>query len=176
MTLRSVTGAAIAAAVLATSVTPAMAQSFPGGFPGGGYGNPGRGNSWNGQRHHRNRGVSAGDVIAGVAVIGILAAIASAASKSKTRNGDYNDRYRGNINSEDQAADACAAGAEQRFGNGARVTGIDQVNRTRDGYEVRGTIETRDYRNSDTQRFTCQIRYGDISDVRIDDGYAYRGY
>ena len=172
MTLRSVTGTAIAAAVLATSVTPAMAQSFP----GGGYGNPGWGNNWNGNRRHRNRGVSAGDVIAGVAVIGVLAAIASAASKSNTRNRGYDDRYRGNINSEDQAADACAAGAEQRFGNGVRVTGIDQVNRTRDGYDVRGTIETRDYRNSDTQRFTCQIRYGGVSDVRIDDGYAYRGY
>jgi hypothetical protein len=167
MTLRSVTGTAIAAAVLATSVTPAMAQGFPGGFPGGGYGHDDYG------RRHHDRGISAGDVIVGVAVIGVLAAIASAASKSNTRNRDYNDRYRGNINSENEAADACSSRIEQRYGARADV---NDVYRTRDGYEVRGTVRTRDYRNSDTQRFTCQIRYGDVSDVRIDDSNAYHGY
>jgi hypothetical protein len=160
--VRSVT-ALVATTMLATSVTPAMAQGFP---SGGGYGDRGYG------RHH-DRGVSAGDVIAGVAIIGVIAAIASAASGSKNRNGGY----RGNINSEDQAADACASRLEQRYGNNARVSNIDDVQRTRDGYEVRGTVETndRDDRNGQ-QRFTCSVRYGQVEDVRIDSGYAYRGY
>lgn len=170
--VRSVT-ALVATAMLATSVTPAMAQGVYGGF---GYGNQGYGNRGydRGRRHH-NRGVSAGDVIAGVAIIGVIAAIAGAASKSNNRNGD--DRYRGNINSEDQAADACASRVEQRYGNSARVRNIEDVQRTRDGYEVRGTVETdnRDDRNAQ-QRFTCSVRYGQVEDVRIDSGYAYRGY
>ena len=161
--VRSVT-ALVATAMLATSVTPAMAQ----GFPGGGYGNP-YGNRYG--RHH-NRGVSAGDVIAGVAIIGVLAAIVGAASKSNNRNRGYE----GNINSEDQAADACASRVEQRYGNSVRVRGIDNVQRTRDGYEVRGTIETNDRDDRGTQRFTCSIRYGQVEDVRIDSGYAYQGY
>jgi hypothetical protein len=163
--VRSVT-ALVATTMLATSVTPAMAQGFPGrGFPGGGYGDRGYG------RHH-DRGISAGDVIAGVAIIGVIAAIASAASGSKNRNGGY----RGNINSEDQAADACASRVEQRYGNSARVRNIEDVQRTRDGYEVRGTVETndRDDRGSQ-QRFTCSIRYGQVEDVRIESGYAYQG-
>jgi hypothetical protein len=170
--VRSVT-ALVATTMLATSVTPAMAQGFPGGFPGGGYGNSGRG--WNdGYRRHRDRGVSAGDVIAGVAIIGVIAAIASAASKSKNRGGD--DSYRGNINSEDQAADACAARVEQYYGNSARVRSVDDVQRTRDGYSVRGTVNLNDRNDRSTQRFTCSIRYGQVEDVRVDNGYAYRGY
>ena len=159
--MRSVT-ALVATTMLATSVTPAMAQGFPGGY---GYHDYDRG------RHH-NRGVSAGDVIAGVAIIGSIAAIAGAASKSNNRNRGYN----GNINSENQAADACASRLEQRYGNSARVRGIDDVQRTNEGYYVRGTVETNDRYNQGTQRFTCSIRYGQVDDVRIDSGYAYRGY
>jgi hypothetical protein len=158
--MRSVT-ALVATAMIATSVTPAMAQ----GFPGGGFGD-------RGYRRHHDRGISAGDVIAGVAIIGVLAAIASAASGSKNRNGGY----RGNINSEDQAADACASRVEQRYGSSARVRGIDDVRQTRDGYDVRGTVETNDRDDQGTQRFTCSIRYGQVEDVRIDSGYAYQGY
>ena len=111
--------------MLATSVTPALAQ----GYPGGGFGDRGYG------RHH-DRGIDAGTVIAGVAVIGVLAAIASAASNSsRSRNRGYNDRYRGNVKSEDQAVDACASRIEQRYGNGARISNVDNVYRTRDGYE-----------------------------------------
>jgi hypothetical protein len=167
--VRSVMTAGLATAMLATSVTPAMAQGVYGGF---GYGNQGYGNGGydRGRRHHR--GVSAGDVIAGVAIIGVLAAIAGAASKSNNRNRS-ND---GTINSEDQAADACASRVEQRYGNSARVRNIDDVQRTRDGYEVRGTVETDDRDDRGTQRFTCSIRYGQVEDVRIDSGYADRGY
>jgi hypothetical protein len=170
--VRSVT-ALVVTAMLATSVTPAMAQGVYGGF---GYGNQGFGHRGydRGRRHH-NRGASAGDVIAGVAIIGVIAAIAGAASKSNNRSRDRG--YDGNINSEDQAADACASRVEQRYGNSARVRSVDDVQRTRDGYEVRGTVETndRDSRNGQ-QRFTCSVRYGQVDDVRVDSGYAYRGF
>ncbi len=163
--VRSVT-ALVATAMLATSVTPAMAQGYPGYGYNNGYGNGGH------DRYRRhNRGVSAGDVIAGVAIIGVLAAIAGAASKSNNRNRGYE----GQVNSEDRAADACASRVEQRYGNSARVRNIEDVQRTRDGYEVRGTVETNDRDDRGTQRFTCSIRYGQVEDVRIDSGYAYQG-
>ena len=170
--VRSVIMGGLATAMLATSVTPAMAQGVYGGF---GYGNQGFGNRGydRGRRHHR--GIDAGDVIAGVAIFGVLAAIAGAASKSNNRDRNGDDRYRGNVNSEDQAADACASRVEQRYGNSARVRGIDDVQRMRDGYEVRGTIETNDRDDRGTQRFTCSVRYGQVEDVRVDSGYAYRG-
>ena len=157
--MRSVT-ALVATTMLATAVTPAMADGYRGG-----YGNRG----W-GDYRHRDRGVSGGDILAGAAVIGIIAAIAIAASKSKNNNS-------GDINSESRAADACSSRVEQQFGNGARVRNIDDVYRTRDGYDVRGTIETRDWRdnNDNARRFTCAVRYGRIADVRIDNGYAYNG-
>ena len=171
--VRSVT-ALVATTMLATSVTPALAQGYPGGY--GNYG--GR----YGDRHH-DRGVSAGDVIAGVAVIGVIAAIASAAGKS-SRDRGYNNGYRGDIRTEGQAADACTVRVEQQAG--ARVSSIDQVYRTRDGYQVTGTVDARGYRNDrddrygrgydNGQRFTCAVRYGQVDDVRIDGGYAYRGY
>ena len=162
--VRSVTASAIATAMLATSATPAAAQVYGGGS----YGNYGYGGGYG--RHH-DRGVNAGDIIAGVAIIGVIAAIASAAS------GSSRNRYRGNINSEGQAADACASRIEQRYD--ARVSNINNVYRTRDGYDVRGTIETRDGRYGDRnqgQQFTCSVRYGQVEDVRVDGGYAYRGY
>ena len=165
--VRSVIMGSLATAMLATSLTPAMAQGYPSYGYNNGYGDHG----YNRHRRH-NRGVSAGDVIAGVAIIGVIAAIAGAASKSNNRN----DGYRGNINSEDQAADACASRLEQRYGNNARVRNIDDVRRTRDGYEVRGTIETNDRDDRDAQRFSCTVRYGQVEDVRIDSSYAYRGY
>ena len=168
-TVRSVITAGLATAMLATSVTPAMAQGFPGNY---GYGNQGYGNRGYDRGRRHNRGVSAGDVIAGVAIIGIIAAIAGAASKSNNRTRSNE----GNINTEDQAADACASRVEQRYGNSARVRNIETVQRTRDGYEVRGTVETNDRDDRNSQRFTCSIRYGQVEDVRIDSGYAYRGY
>ncbi len=166
-TVRSVIMGSLATAMLATSVTPAMAQSYPSYGYDNGYGDHG----YNRHRRH-NRGVSAGDVIAGVAIIGVIAAIAGAASKSSNRN----NVYRGGINSEDQAVDACATRFEQRYGNSASLRNIDDVQRTRDGYEVRGTIETNDRYDRGTQRFKCSVRYGQVDDVRIDSGYGYRGY
>jgi hypothetical protein len=173
MMLRSATAGVIATAMLATSVTPAMAQ----GYPGGGYG--GYGGGYGRDRHDHHDRIGVGEVIAGVAILGVIAAIASSGSK---RNRGYQDGYRGSINSEQQAADGCAASAERQ---GARVTGIDTVDRTSDGYRVRGTISTRDggnygYGRNAEQRFSCAVRYGAVEDIRIDNngnyGYGNRGY
>jgi len=169
-TVRSVTAAAVAAAMLATSVTPAMAQSYPGGgygYPGGGYGR---------ERHRDHDHIGAGGIIAGIAVLGVLAAIASSGSKNRN-NGGYQGGYRGGINTENEAADACANAVEQQ--GGYRVTGIDTVDQTRDGYSVRGTLNTRSggswgYGRNQQQGFYCAVRDGSIADVRIDNGY--RGY
>jgi hypothetical protein len=150
-----------------------MAQSFPGGgYGNSAYGNAGWGNGWGRDRRHHDRGVSAGDVIAGIAIIGVIAAIASAASKN-------NNRTSSTINNENDAANACASRAEQRFGNGARAN-VDDVYRTRDGYDVRGTLDA-DRGSNDryaySERFTCSVRYGRVEDVRVGDNSAFNnGY
>ncbi len=179
-TVRSVTAAVTAAAMLATSVTPAMAQSYP----GGGYGYPGEG-GYGRDRHHDHEGIGAGGIIAGIAVLGVIAAIASSSgSKNRNRSGGYDDRYqggyRGGINSESAAADACANAIEQQ--GGYRVTAIDTVDRTGDGYRVRGTLNTRGggswgYGRNQQQGFYCAVRDGSVADVRLDNGYnGSRGY
>lgn len=71
--LRSVTAGALATAMLATSVTPALAQGYRGGYPGGGYGHS----------DYRHCGYDdTGAIVAGVTGVGILAAIIYSASSS----------------------------------------------------------------------------------------------
>ncbi len=179
MKLRSVTVGAIATAMLATSATPAMAQHYPGygyGYPGygsPGYGYPGYG--YEDYRHRdyrrRDRGSDAGAVIAGVAMIGIIAAIAASASRSRSQP-SWSNRNRGGIDSESAATDACATGVEQRLGGSARVTDIDDVARTSEGYRVRGRVDLRERSDRDRQSFSCTVRYGGVE--RIDFGsYAF---
>jgi hypothetical protein len=179
--VRKTVSGAVVAAMLATSVTPAFAdRGF--GYDRGGYGN--------GYRRHHDKN-DAGDVIAGIAVVGIIAAIALAASKPKRpRYSDRADnRYpqddnrsvqqsRGSINSENAAVDACAAAAEDRGGQSASVREITAVDANRDGWEVEGVIEQRSGwrdRSAQRKRFTCSIRYGAVETVYIDrDTYALR--
>jgi hypothetical protein len=175
--VRSVTAAALAATMLATSAAPAMAQSYPGGYPGGGYGNSWGGGGYGGgygHRRHHNR-IGAGDVIAGVAILGVIAAIASSGSKNRRGDDRYGDRYRGGIQDENAAADACASAAERR---GGQVTGVDNVYRTQGGYSVRGTLSSNGRNDRyGQQRFTCEVRYGAVESVRIDgDSYGSRGW
>ncbi len=174
MKLRSVTAGAIATAMLATSATPAMAQSYPGGVYGGGYGHDGY--------HHRDHdGIGAGGIIAGIAAIGIIAAIASSGHNSRNRYNDGYSRSRSDEGysrggTEGDAAAACAGAAEQRLGRDARVTTIDQVARTYEGYQVSGILETQGYRYNDQQRFTCQVRYGAVERIDFSGDNGYRGY
>lgn len=171
-TSRFLASTAVAISVLATSVTPAMARHDR----GWGYGR------W----HHRHRDrVDAGDVIAGIFVIGAIAAIASAASKAKDAkrttdadpaNSDRDDRSRdvartGRIASEDDAVDACAEAVEEKAGAAASVRDITKVSPATDGWDVEGTVEERsDWRAkaAEKKRFTCSVRDGDVDYVYVD--------
>lgn len=154
---RKMTTGFVATAMLFGSTAPALARDYDRGW---GHGH----HRW---RHHHDR-VDAGDVIAGIAVVGILAAILSSSSKKKhdTRRSD------GNITSEDAAVDACAQASEAQAGAKASVRDITQVDRIADGWDVEGVVEQRtEWRNdSDTERrrFTCSVRYGAVQNVTID--------
>lgn len=186
--LRKTAGAAVVAALLATSAAPAAARR-PGGWNGGGWG--GHHGDW---RPRRDRGgISGGDVLAGVLILGGIAAIATAAKKDqdRKRTDRYPDRgYPDNRSdgpddyadtaSEDAAVDACALAAEDRAGergDRASVREILRVDPANEGWRVEGLVETRrGYRDDhpDRQRFTCSYRYGQVQSVQIDSGIAYR--
>ena len=133
----------------------------------GGWGNNGWGNRWNGgwgRRH--NGGIDGGDVLAGVLVLGTIAAIASAASKSSKdkREREENARSRGDDSwrygdvsrddgrptdmgrssdlgrsvSLDTAVDTCVADVERGTN---RVDTVDNVNRQGDGWRVEGRTQ-----------------------------------
>ncbi|HEV2746490.1 MAG TPA: hypothetical protein VGW34_04235 [Allosphingosinicella sp.] len=121
--------------------------------------------------HRHHDGVDVGDVVAGVAIVGGIAALASAIDHNSRYDrgygydrdyrpgygGDYRHGYdrdyghgRGyghGYGGERQAVDLCVREAERRFG--ARVRDIDDVDRD-DGYwRVRGDVYVRDYDDRD---------------------------
>jgi hypothetical protein len=126
-----------------------------------GWGGNGWGNRWNGgwgRRHHD--GIDGGDVLAGVLVLGTIAAIASAASKSAKdkrereyevrRPGDDSWRYGDDLRDEgrpsdlgrsislDTAVDTCVADVER---GSTQVDTVDNVNRQGDGWRVEGRTQ-----------------------------------
>ena len=90
---------------------------------------------WRGR--DRDRGIDAGDIITGVAILGGVAAIASALDRDGSRYGyGYRDRYRGGYN---YAVQACASEA-QRMGRGrVQIVDVDRVGNDR--YRVRGLVQ-----------------------------------
>ena len=140
--------AAAAAAAMAVSATPAAARDYHG--------------------DNRDRdGISAGEIIAGVLVIGGIAAIASSAGKrdryDHDRGGydrsDYRDYDRRGYARLDprQAVNQCIRAAERQATRRGRanVTQIRDVDRTRYGYRVRGSIAVGNRSYRDNGRFTC---------------------
>lgn len=150
--------AAAAAAALSMVATPALARDW----------------GW-GRHHHRDR-VDAGDVIAGILLVGGIAAIASAASKSSRekrerdyrypdsrypdrdyrdesgRYGDYRDdgrNYRGASSSGmGSAVDACVNEVER---GRSRVDSVDNVDRDTGGdWRVDGRMD-------DGKDFSCRV-------------------
>lgn len=126
-------------------------------------------------RGHRHR-VDAGDVLAGVLIIGGIAAIANAASNSErdrryrerdVRYRDYRDdrpvtRRSNSGRGIDGAVDRCLAEIERDV----RVESVDSVDRTGEGWRVTGTIFNGD-------RFTCRIgEDGRVDDVDFGGGLA----
>lgn len=142
---------------------------------------------------HRDRGIDAGDVIAGAVIIGGIAAIAGAFDNDdrydrrdrRYRDRRYNDRYayNGNYNrggygyNGRDVVEQCIRTAERqarRYGwRYADVTQIRDVDRTRYGFRVKGRIEVQDarrYRGQDYDRgrFTCNVEYGNRPTIRFD--------
>lgn len=146
------------------------------------------------QARDRDR-VDAGDVIAGVLILGGIAAVAAAASDNgdnryERRHGRYENnnrghraRYRQNMRPR-QAVRQCRRAARQeasRYGR-AQVTEITEVDRRNDGYRIRGRLLVEEGRNGrrgngrrghyrtadyDQGRFSCRIRYGQIDRLRV---------
>lgn len=167
MKLKSNRFAAAAAMLAAVSLAvPAEAQNRWGGDRGG-------------RHHHRDR-VDAGDVIAGVFVLGAIAAIASAASKSarEDERPRYEPRYEPRYDQDqaygpaytrdgtrpnglDYAADQCVAEVER--GGSQRVAGVDSVSRNTGGWQVWGQVEG-------GAPFSCRIdNQGQVADVTVGD-------
>lgn len=163
----------VAAATLAVGVAgPADAQRY-------------------GRYYDRDRGIDAGDVIAGVAVIGGIAAIASALDRDGSRYGyNYRSRYRDHYR---YAVNSCAYQAERYGRGGVQITDVERVGQDR--YRVRGVVGGgydrydrgydrrydrdygyRDYDRYDRDGFVCTARGdGRITNFRLNDrAYGYR--
>ena len=96
-------------------------------------------------RHHHDNDV--GDVVAGVAVVGGIAAIASAITRNKREK-------------QDRAVGDCSDEAEFR-GEG-RVADIVRVHKAKGYYTVEGIVE----RSGGTESFQCTVRNGRIYSFR----------
>lgn len=157
---KMLTGAAAAAALTVTAM-PAQAQSW----------------------ERRDRGVDAGDIIAGVAILGGVAALVSALDNDNGRygygygNGRYDRGYGYGQNgygynrygSAQAAVNACGREA-QRYGRNVQITDLDRTNR---GFRVRGVVDQIEGRgwnrryNVDREDFTCLAVNGRIYDFRV---------
>jgi hypothetical protein len=135
---KALTGAAAAALVTTGfAAAPAEAQRY---------------RTYDHRYYDRDRGIDAGDVIAGVAIIGGIAAIAAALDRDGYRYG-YGNRYRYRDNYRD-AVNRCGYEAE-RYGRGGRVS-VTDVDRRGSGFRVRGVVDS--YGGYD--RFGRSDRYG----------------
>ncbi|MGB7374796.1 hypothetical protein [Pontixanthobacter sp.] len=117
-------------------------------------------------RHHRNRGVDAGDVIAGVLILGGIAAIASAASEPRRstrtypqQQRDYQPRRSDNGRNMSQGLDRAVDMCLQEIERDVRVDRVDSVDRTGAGWNVTGRLY-------DGEAFACQIgNNGQVSNI-----------
>ena len=151
------TGAAAAAAMTVTAV-PAQAQSWD----------------------RRDRGIDAGDIITGVAVLGGVAAIIAALDGGNDRYRSYDRGYNygrtssgygyNGYNSAQAAVNACGREA-QRYGRNIQITDLDRTSR---GFRVRGRVDQVQYNRGwnrgygvDRERFTCYAANGRIYDFRV---------
>lgn len=142
---------------------------------------------WSRHRHHHRDRIDGGDVLAGLLIIGGIAAIASVASKSSTdRNTDDRYRYPGGPEygeSDDRGYDDADRGARPDYpGAGApgsfdeavercadeiengdrRIATVDNVGRMGDRYSVEGRLE-------DDRSFACRVdEDGRVRSVSVD--------
>lgn len=140
--LKTMTAGVAAAAAMALAPAPAQAQYY-----------------------ERDRGLSTGEVIAGVAAVAGIAAIASAATQ---RGGYYdprydrrNDRRYGRPDPARFAVETCRREADRRLGRRAPVrVDVRDVQYTRNRVRVLGAAEIggRGYARYDRRAFTCEVR------------------
>ena len=152
-------GALTATAALAMTATPALARGH-GGWHGG-YGH---------RHHHHGDGIDGGDLLAGLLIVGGVAAIATAASNSArdrdaSRNRD-GGRYEDEGAGYDRGRDAAPTGAQDQASGhfddavgvcsdeierGDRhVDTVDTVTRSADRYSVSGRL-------TDGRGFACSV-------------------
>ncbi|UYH56149.1 hypothetical protein N6L26_06235 [Qipengyuania sp. SS22] len=162
----SLTAMPVQAAELPAPAAPAAAHAAPAWMPGD---DDAAGHRR--YRHRRDRGVDAGDVLAGILIIGGIAAIANAAKGSTERYPRRDTRYpeprRGGVSYDDgrgidRAVDMCVDEIERN----ARVDTVDAVNRDARGWTVSGALY-------DGQGFNCSIGAdGRIEAIDYDRGDA----
>jgi hypothetical protein len=185
-------GAAALLAAAAMAATPAVAADLPPNPAHPAYtaaavwdSNSQNANQYRRYRRHHD-GVDGGDVLAGVLILGGIAAIASAASNSSRNrtyrypdtypNPDYRSRpydyrpYRGDSryldsNGINRAIDLCVREVERD----RRVGSVDSVDRLSDGWRVTGSV-------TGGEGFTCRVgNDGRIDDVDYGAGRGWQG-
>ena len=174
-------GTVATGAMLMTAASPAQAQ-------------------YRGDRYDRDRdGISAGEIIAGVVVLGGLAAILSSGDNDRYDNRGYDGRNYRNDNygynggydynrygNSRQAVNQCVNAVNQRssYKRGARVDQVTRVERTGKGYRIEGRVSVNDrYNNRYNDRYN-NGRYNDRNDGRYgnydnrygNDRYGYNNY
>lgn len=142
--------------------------------------------------YRKNGGISTSDIITGVAILGGIAAVASAIGRGNNNgvysNGRYPSTYGyGTGYGEQAAVESCSYEAQRRGGGGynnsygnARAQ-ITDVKRSSNSYRVRGVIDAsyngdvynRGYGNQRVG-FTCKAREdGRITSFKLNNDYRY---
>lgn len=125
----------------------------------------------------RGDGIGVGEVIAGVAILGGLAAILSSGNRDRGGSYGYDEPYYNNgyNNGYDQqsyggsraAVQQCVAATQneaRRYGQGrVQITDITDIDRNRGGYTINGRLQVQDYNQGYYNR-----GYGNRYDSRYD--------
>lgn len=124
-------------------------------------------------RYRRHRGIDGGDVLAGVLILGGIAAIAGAAKGSRDRDARRDSRYpqpyRGDYRYDDgRGIDRAVSMCVREVERNVRVETVDNVNRDARGWNVNGSLYN-------GQGFSCSI--GEDGRIEaIDYGTGATGY
>jgi len=136
-----------------------------------------------GDRDRARGGIDTGDILAGAAILGGIAAVAAIASDNDgnhrrydRQNGSRGDRRDVRASYQQNAVDLCVRAAERtaaryNYGTRAEVYQIRDVDRERNGFEVKGRIAVqergRNYRRDqwDEGKFTCEVQRGRVVDL-----------
>ncbi len=135
-------------------------------------------------RYDRNRGdgIGIGEVIAGVAILGGLAAILSSGNRDRGGTYGYDDPYYNNrydqrsYGGSRAAVQQCVAVTQneaRRYGQGrVRITDITHIDRNRGGYTINGRLQVQDYNRGYGNRYDS--RYNSRYDSRYNSRYDRR--